>query len=640
MATDVTALLIQMMTAGSSENDGYAVNSSVFDTSADLLSGVANWAQILGTALGPVGQAATASIVANIAAQQAAQTLAAGATVEAAAAAGSQAGADAALGVTAATAGVVAVIVVAVAGILTLVGGDGSTSTQSQEYTAFLAALGLISDQNIIGYWTGKITALNDYWNTPGGHGPEVYLNDLASQGTGGNHVKGDVSDWHGASFAFIFALTTVVIGQPSYWEVLPEPGYAPQQAGFEPADSWWNGGNEWQEVTWYGEFPARLRGSSPGGALLDPTTMLPVLALAIHSDLALESLANLVDSSQPTLHQFLSQYGSSFTDTPGGFLDFFYSQYSSAVNGIAMTDVPSPDQIVGYLWTWVVYGYGLQGVTLDTNPDQDPNQSWAAPDRDRSSPPAPAFAADGYCWTGLYGAAAAYPQYGFFASPQTDDPDGWPHSGGSGYQFSAFTSKNLFTPEYIVSFQTVNDLIAKWQQANVLFTAGGSEYVSTQSLYDWVAPWLQNRIILARMARWKAIYLIDSYDKVWAILQTLQRITKPDPPIVPSVMTFQDNTGITYAANGNWSVRELISVVKISNSLLAGVGLDPTKPFVWGPASSTVWQPVTGYSVEALAQLLHNVADGDWGGPPSYAEGEGPVGPFSLRGLLAAIAT
>jgi hypothetical protein len=632
------------MTAGSGENDGHAVNSSVFGTSADLLSGVANWAQILGTALGPVGQAAAVAVVANIAAKQAAGAVAAGASAEAAAAAGKEAGEAAAAGVAAATAGVVAVIVLAAAVILTLLAGDGSTSTESQEFTDIVNALGQISDQNIINYWTGKLAAINDYWDPPGGAGPSNYLDNLASQGTGGNHVIGDVSNWHNAAFSFIKALTTD-INASDYWEVIPEPGYVPQQAGFEPPDSWWNGGTEgWQLSTWYGHFPARLRGSSPGGPLLDPTTMLPVLALAIHSDLILESLANLVDVDprQPSLDVFLSEYGHFYTDQPpgpDGFLYVFYKQYSRAVGGIRMTDLPSEYEILGTLWAYAQSQFVF--ASPDTNPDQPTSQSWGAPGRPEQYD-SPCFSGDGYAWTGLYGAGAVYPQYGWYAPPNTDNPNGWPSflPGNITYQESTLTAESLFTPGYIVSYLAADDVIQEWRHASTLFESEGNTYVSMYSLQDWVIPWLQNILILGRMARWKAICLIGSYDKIWVILQTLQQITKPDPPIVPPVMTFQDNTGTTYTANGNWSLRELMSVVKVSNSLLAGVGLDPTKPFVWAAASSPGSQPVTGYSVEGLAQLLYNVANGDWGGPPSYAEGEGPVGPFSLRGLLAAIAT
>ena len=644
---DVTTQLIQIMTAGPGDNAGYTVNNVISGTSADRLSGIADWAQVLSGPVGALGQGAAASIIANIAAQQKAGALAAGATAQGAAAAGKDAADAATLGVSAATAGVAAVIVLIIAAVLQGLGGDGSTSTESQQLMDLMTGIG---DDVRANYWFSKQAAINNYWDPPGGDGPSNYLDNLASQGTGGNLVMRDVANWHNASISFMKALTTDT-NAAQYWEVTSdEPGYVPQQEGLEPPDSWWAAyiRGMWPYASWYGHFPARLNAQGVGRTareLLDPTSMLPVLALAIQSNLTLESMAHIVDSSQTTLGEFLQEFGHLYTN-PGGFLDVFYTQYSRAVTGIVMTDLPSEYDILGLLYGAATHA-GVY-ASPDTSPDQPTSQSWGASIRLRQDIIVPAYSGDGYSWNGLLGAAAVYPQYGWYATPNSDDPQGWPGDpfGPDAYRESVFILKSLFAPEYIVSLPSSPsgaDIMQQWWRASILFNAGGSTYVSMHSLQDWVIPWLQNRVIFARMARWKAIYLIDSYDKIWAMLQSLQQILlqvpNPAPRIVPPAMTFQDNTGTTYMANGNWSARELISVVKVSNSLLAGNVMDPAQPFIWAPASSASSQPVTGHSVVALAQLLSNVQFGDWGGPPKYQQGEGPSKPFSLRLLVLAVA-
>ena len=72
--------------------------------------------------------------------------------------------------------------------------------------------------------------------------------------------------------------------------------------------------------------------------------------------------------------------------------------------------------------------------------------------------------------------------------------------------------------------------------------------------LTQWIVQWLAIKSILGSMARWKAIYLVNGYDKVWSILQHLAVIVpNSDQALPPAVVLDQDGT----IASGNWSVRE-----------------------------------------------------------------------------------
>jgi hypothetical protein len=160
--------------------------------------------------------------------------------------------------------------------------------------------------------------------------------------------------------------------------------------------------------------------------------------------------------------------------------------------------------------------------------------------------------------------------------------------------------------------------------------------------VYDWVVPWVQNRLILGRMSRWKSIYLMHSYDQMWAMLQSLQQITQPQSPIVPPVMTVQGQDGISYLANGNWSARELCKVVRARGNLNAYVNA----PNEFVITRSYTLGTVTGHSVELLDDFLRNVVNGNWAGPPGqqnpgaeYGVFYEPPRPLSLRGLLAGAA-
>jgi hypothetical protein len=81
----------------------------------------------------------------------------------------------------------------------------------------------------------------------------------------------------------------------------------------------------------------------------------------------------------------------------------------------------------------------------------------------------------------------------------------------------------------------------------------------------DWVLPWLQNNVLLGRMGRWKAIYLLNGYDQVWSMIQMLRFLTNPDPRVLLATMPLdQDHT----IANGNWS-----ALVSLTESFVEQLG-------------------------------------------------------------------
>jgi hypothetical protein len=262
---------------------------------------------------------------------------------------------------------------------------------------------------------------------------------------------------------------------------------------------------------------------------------MAPVLALGIQSYLILESFLNFIDSTQPTLKEFVDEF---FGDLQT-YATFLYKMYSQAVNGIVKTDLPSDDEILGTLWHIAL----LKGVLAipSTDPNRDPWQSWGAPVPLPKDQPVGAFSGNGWAWNLCYGASETYPQYGFYGTLQVDQGP-----------------LNAFTPAYVVSWLDWRNAVSEWEAANFFSNVDGTLYIWINELQGWTFTWLKNRIILGRMARWKAIYLLNAFDGVWSVLQALQRLAAPNPPIVPSTMTLQDGT----IADGNWSVRELCSVV------------------------------------------------------------------------------
>jgi hypothetical protein len=614
MATDdITTQLIDMMGASGQANT-VAANSSLVGSGGDLLSTMANYVQILSTVEGPAAQAAAASEVGNFAAQQAAAQLEAGAAAE------SQAAAAAAVGTAAEESAVAvagaslafAVVLVAVAFILADLSSQGQSSDESQQFMAALNAVKSDVDQHALEqYWEVLFTGtLSTFWADVGAD-----LDNLAAEGTGGTDVKNGQNSYvnfhdHGMKFVNLLISDPA---SPLYWQVPPQyAGDVPQSAS-SPSPDWGRIG--WEYYSWYGQFPTRPTvEDSPGGNVSDPRTMLPMLVLGLRSYLTLESMLNFIDSTQPTLLEFLNQYRgdpANWLNQPFSlsyYTNFLFTKYSEAVNGIVKTDLPTQEEILGALW-WVAQ-IGNVFAHPSTNPGQPTSQSWGAPWRFPNGGPVQSYSGNGWAWNLRLGASETYPQYGSYGN----------------YQIDA-SQQNVFTQAYIVSHVDTTGAVSDWQHANILFNSGGETYVSIDSLQNWAIPWLQNRLILGRMARWKAIYLINGFDRAWNVLQAMQRLVAPNGPIVPSTMKLtQDNT----IATGNWSVRELCEVLLPMGDPQAIA--EPDFVINWAPASPTVWASFSGHSVAELAQFLYNVGFGNWAGPPTIA----PTG-LSLREWLSA---
>ena len=633
MADDATSQLIKMITGGSTSSP-LALNRSILGNAADLLSAAASYAQLLGLVEGPVAQAAVASTLGDIAFQQGvAQKLAEGlGSAEAEGVVLGEAASTAAAGsalATAAATGVGAAIVIVVSFILAaLTLGSSGESGQNQAYQDLTDAINKLTENVLAHYWLDKLTnsPAASLWIPLKGD-----MDDLAAQGTGGIYVKGDashpgdVSHYHSDGMNFVNELTSGLevsagFGIGQYWQVMAQPaGDVLQSPDPKPG---WDMGWGWKYCSWYGKFPARIAiANSPSGNVLDPRTMTPVLALGLQSYITLQAMANLIDPTYPNLKDFLSQFWSTFGGDPknpqSGYISFLYSMYHLAVQGIVKTDVPSENEILGSLW-WIgqhqagtiASGGNPNYAHPSTNPSQDTTYSWGAPwpnsaaqgyPQGTTDDPGAAFSGNGYAWNYVYGASETYPQYGFYGNYQ-----------GKQIQTtldgkSIMDWRDIFTPAYIVSQIDASNAELQWHQSNILYNDGSDWYVSIDRFKNWTIPWVKNRIILGSMARWKAIYLHNGFDSVWSILQALQQMAPPSTtPIVPQMMRLkQDNT----IADGNWSARELCTILDLSGTITAGI------PVPNSLVTDVTSLRVRGYSVSALVQVLDNIANGNWGG-------------------------
>jgi hypothetical protein len=632
MAADITTQLIKMVMGRSPQAQGVAASNSALGSSADLLSTASNYAQLYGTAA-PAVQWTVGQIVASVAMQ----------TGSSAKEADALAAAISSTGI-----GSVAVsVLVLLEVILNTVGGSDQTelfdSIKSYLHTNVI-------DPILAHYWLDKLSdsTLEGYWIKLKGD-----IDDLARQGTGGNNVYTDATSPPGYQkdgYNFVTELVdgvSVILGEiPQYWQIYSQPaGDVPQASDLNPNGAWGRVG--WKYRTWYGKFPQRLAISdSPSESVLDPRTFMPVLATGLRLYMMLMSLVKFIDPTQQTLPEFLNQYWGDFIDpnsptsiTDGvsqAYINFLYEMYQVAVNGIVKTDVPSDEEILGSLW-WLAQ---LAGVfaSPDTNPNQPTNYSWGAPEwtlpgqypQGGTDDPGPAFSGNGFDWNRVYGASETYPQYGFYGNYQLDQKQ-----------------LNLFTQAYIVSSPDATNAVSQWQESyiirNVVDDSGNvvsGPLVSIQAFEDWTIPWLQNRVILGCMARWKAIYLLNGFDRVWSVLQALQRLVFPflptgTTPIVPSTMMVKQDGWPDTIATGNWSVRELCKVVRVRGNLLNPQIQD--NEFV--VTSSQAVGTVSGHSVAGLVDFLWNVAMGNWAGPPQQEPYDLPPPSMSFRALLAAAA-
>jgi hypothetical protein len=211
-----------------------------------------------------------------------------------------------------------------------------------------------------------------------------------------------------------------------------------------------------------------------------------------------------------------------------------------------------------------------------------------------------------GSSWDGIYGVVYVYPAYGVY---EPAPPVPVPYA----------------APSYLIDLFNVEGLQSDFPPG---FFSGPPNILY---LAEWTIPWLQNRLLLGRMARWKAIYLFNGFDQVWSMIQSLNVLSNfsagasPPAPLLP-VKLSQDGT----MATGDWSARELCTVLNLDGKIVAGVQYGGVKVSPFNPE----------FSLFALAQVLDNIASGNWGGPPTYSvSGKGPARPLGLRDRLSAAA-
>ena len=133
-------------------------------------------------------------------------------------------------------------------------------------------------------------------------------------------------------------------------------------------------------------------------------------------------------------------------------------------------------------------------------------------------------------------------------------------------------------------------------------------------------------------MARWKALYLINGYDSVWQLIRRLQDLVKPYVPSqeltqVPPVLYLDDGT----IADGNWSARELCSVLQMPTGVYGGFSLNVF--YYWGQVGGPGF---AAYSVNRLLHFLDAISGLPLQGSSEWLDLNAGR-PLSFRALLAA---
>ncbi|MDA4118059.1 MAG: hypothetical protein OK455_06920 [Thaumarchaeota archaeon] len=607
--------------------------------SDNLLSNVANYAQVVSTA-GPIAAAAVDPLIESTAAATTTATAEAGAlslslTVDAGAAASG-----------AVTAGVGAAIVLFLSFLL------GSIASSSSPDSSLAKALQQIqtevSDINITSlayYWNDQLNSgFHSYWNPPSGGGLQTDFDDLAAQGTGGDYVKKDASNYHDNANGFVDNLVPSApagannLIPPENWgRFWQRPDL--QELRFSPYSKIWYatlypyGGEGLTNIPpnapqnspgftqmWYGKLPQAQSVANPTGLpmVADPRTFRPYLSLAIQSYLTLQSLVNFIDKKQPTFSTFLSQYNRDLI----GYADFLYSLYTQSVHGIVKSDLPSNADTLGYL-TFYIFQRGHDAGKLGAASDavqpiiNDSKIGPASMPQFSVNPDYTTLPTAGTQWNGVYGVVDEYPPYGAY-QPQ---PSSWGNLSPPG----------MAAPSYIIDMINTDGI-------DLVLTTDPYPYLLEFTFGYWLFPWLQAKLTLGRMARWKAIYIFNGNDKVWSFLQNLRKtITSvPEGAKAPSYQEVKLRDGTI--ATGDWSTRELCRVLnQIGGGLI-------------GPAPSFTDPSGKGLSLFLLDQCLDNIGKGTWAGS-AYASADRPRDesgkplpaglsrPASFRDLLAAAA-
>ncbi len=650
MDNDAVDQLIKRITGQLAQDQKNAQQSfSDFESQSDnLLSNVANYAQLISTA-GPIATAAVDPIVGDAAATATTATAEAGALSSASIAADAAvatAGAAAASGV--ATAGIGAAIVLFLSFLLgSITSSSSSDSALAEALQQIQTEIGDIQVNALAQYWNNQLTSgFHSYWNPPGGGGLQTDFDDLAAQGTGGTYVKRDAAKYHDNANGFVGNL--VPSASAGADNLIPSENWGAfwqrpdlQELRFSPYSKIWyatlypygdegltnippNAPQTAPPFTqlWYGKLPQAQSVAAPTGlpTVADPRTFRPYLSLAIQSYLTLQSLVNFIDHTQPTFSTFLSQYNKDFV----GYANFLYSLYTQGVHGIVKSDLPSAADALGYL-TFYIFQRGHNAGKLGSASDavqpiiNDPQIGPASmPQFARVSTDGPCLPTAGTQWNGVYGVVDEYPPYGAYR-PQPSD------------------STNLSLP-WMAAPSYMIDVIDT-EGIDLVLTSDPYPYLREFTFGYWVNPWLRAKLTLGRMARWKAIYIFNGYDKVWSSLQNLRKIITSVPEGTKKAPSYPEvRLGDGTVATGDWSARELCRVL---GQIGAGI-LGPTPSFT-DPTGE-------GLSLFLLVQSLNNVAKGTWAGP-AYSTADRPrdesgkplpaglSGPANFRALLAAAA-
>ena len=543
--TDATTQLIQRIISQLSANGASAQQSNISLLSqADSIIGyAANYAQILGTAVGPAANAAAIAAAGGAAA----------ATADAA-------GQATLLAASASSAGVGAGIVLLLSFILGALEASSGGSAEAQAFTQLGTEIADIENQDLVLYWQGKWAILMSNWNTPqGGLGKDLY--DLAAQNTRGNYVANEVGQYHGDASDFVNLFIPGLNPIPEdFWQ---RPKIQTEvftvQANVPYSSTTIGSGSS---MGWYGSsIPQPQPTGGPGSQVMDPRSMLPPLLLGIQSYLTLQALAPVINPDptvNPPFSVFLAQYQGDLQQ----YASFLQSQYTLAVNGIVKSDMPSNLDVMGLINNYKSF------FVLMAEFSSSPPLQWAL-----YSPPSP-----GYAWNGVYGVIDVYPKYG-------------------SHQISLPVEVPASAPSCLIDI--VNGSADQLRQNISQLQQIVQKYLAQGTIVDWIYPWIQDKLILGLMARWKAIYLFNGYDKVWSTLQNLYALANPTQPPLPA-LTLADGT----RADGNWSARELCNVLNLSGYISNFVPVNSLPP------------NAPSYSLFSLVQVLDTIATGDWIGP------------------------
>jgi hypothetical protein len=375
------------------------------------------------------------------------------------------------------------------------------------------------------------------------------------------NSVTGTIDPTTAISFQKDSIAFVTAASDPQYWtrpflvqlSFLPEAivNSPPEHSGVPAEHSW----------SWYGNLPQPLAQPGIFPMVLDPQLAQPYFLKAIQAFLAINALLN-----PKGFHQFIEHYNTS----PGDFLPTVANNlkqfYTTLVNGLVKSDVPTTNDIISYLNAWE--------LIPNVGPPVEPFCAGAA--QNAGHPPLafsridPTTVMDksGCCWNGVYGVVD---MFGTFIDRRGLSPPGTVGVPAR----ETFFMVDIFTENGVRQLPTDHP-----------FLPGHTPY-----------RWARDRITLGLMARWKAIYMLRNYHRAWSVLQSL-RLILGEPP--DDRLTLTDGT----TASEHWSARELISVLQL-RPLLAYID----------PAGGD-YVPQEWYSVFHLVQRLDLIGRGNWATP------------------------